>query len=71
MVCHNTFWQELPIPLELDHLDGDPEHNTEDNCRLICPNCHAQTPTYKGRNVGKVLNSKRQKVMARYAGKYR
>lgn len=62
---------QLPIPIELDHIDGNPENNKSDNLRLICPNCHAQTPTYKGRNIGKVRNSKRQKIMEKYTGKYR
>ena len=70
-VCQNSAWQDSPIPLELDHIDGNPENNTRENCRIICPNCHAQTETYKGRNVGRVQNSKRQAVMARSIGKYR
>lgn len=70
-VCLNTEWQQLPIPLELDHLDGDPENNRKENLRLICPNCHAQTATYKGKNKGKVQNTKRQNILKRYQGKYR
>jgi len=50
-VCMLTDWLEQPIPLELDHLDGDRENNSLDNLRLICPNCHAMTPTYRGKNV--------------------
>ena len=40
-----------PIPLELDHIDGDRENNLLANLRLICPNCHAQTANYRGRNI--------------------
>jgi hypothetical protein len=40
-----------PIPLELDHIDGHHWNNSLDNLRLLCPNCHAQTPTYKARNI--------------------
>jgi 5-methylcytosine-specific restriction endonuclease McrA len=64
-------WCGKPVPLELDHIDGDPENNVRENLRLICPNCHAQTPTYKGKNVGKVKNSKRQGILKKYRGKYR
>ena len=70
-VCQNTTWQEQPIPLEMDHIDGNPENSQKENLRLICPNCHAQTDTYRGKNVGKVVNSKRQRTMKRYVGLYR
>jgi hypothetical protein len=52
MMCGNTEWLEQPIPLELDHIDGDASNNLPINLRLICPNCHALTPTWKGRNRG-------------------
>ncbi len=48
--CKNTEWMGNPIPLELDHIDG----NNEDNLRLLCPNCHAQTDTYRGKNKSKL-----------------
>jgi len=48
--CLNTVWQEQPIPLELDHIDGDHTNNLLDNLRLLCPNCHAQTSTYRSKN---------------------
>jgi 5-methylcytosine-specific restriction endonuclease McrA len=38
--------------IEIDHIDGDPENNHPSNLRLLCPNCHSQTATYKGKNVG-------------------
>lgn len=41
------------IPLEVDHIDGDWKNTTEANLRLICPNCHSLTHTYKSRNRGK------------------
>jgi hypothetical protein len=42
-----------PIPLELDHIDGDAGNNNYDNLRVLCPNCHALTPTFKAKNKGK------------------
>ena len=36
----------------LDHIDGSRENNRLSNLQLLCPNCHAQTPTYRGRNIG-------------------
>lgn len=38
------------LPLEIDHIDGNSENNSEDNLRLICPNCHSST--YRGANRG-------------------
>src|SRR5262249_39470010 len=49
--CSLVHWRGVPIPLELDHRDGDRLNNELGNLRLLCPNCHALTPTYRGRNV--------------------
>ena len=38
------------IPIELNHIDGDFTNNKIENLELICPNCHALTPSYKGAN---------------------
>src|SRR5665213_3090526 len=48
--CHLTQWRGRGIPLELDHRDGVRDNNELTNLRLLCPNCHAMTPTYRGRN---------------------
>ena len=49
--CGGTDWMGRRIPLELDHIDGDRLNNLLVNLRLLCPNCHALTSTYRGRNV--------------------
>lgn len=48
--CGLDEWLGQPIPLELDHRDGDRDNQELANLRLLCPNCHALTPTYRGRN---------------------
>jgi hypothetical protein len=37
---------------ELEHKDGNSENNDPENLEWICPNCHSQTDTYKGKNFG-------------------
>ena len=49
--CGLERWRDTPIPLELDHVSGDRSDNRLENLRLLCPNCHAQTETYRGRNI--------------------
>lgn len=52
-VCENcklNTWNGLPIPIELDHINGKSNDNRLDNLRILCPNCHAQTETYRGKN---------------------
>lgn len=43
-------WQDGMIALEIDHIDGDCSNNELSNLRYLCPNCHALTETYRGRN---------------------
>ena len=53
MNCKSTTWLGKPIPLELDHINGDRNDNRLVNLRLLCPNCHAFTSTYRGKNRSK------------------
>lgn len=50
--CGRTSWAGRPIPLELDHINGINNDNRLENLRLLCPNCHALTDNYRGRNIG-------------------
>lgn len=54
--CGIDEWQGETIVLDLDHINGNNRDNRLINLRFLCPNCHSQTDTYKGRNknTGKV-----------------
>jgi hypothetical protein len=40
------FWNSKKLTIQLDHKDGDRTNNAFENLRMICPNCHTQTPTF-------------------------
>ena len=44
-------WQDGIIALELHHKDGDNTNNELNNLQYLCPNCHALTDTYRGKNI--------------------
>ena len=46
-------WQNGIISLEVDHINGDNKDNRVKNLRYLCPNCHALTDTYRGKNVSR------------------
>lgn len=56
--CGISDWRGTQISLELDHVDGNAANNIPDNVRLLCPNCHSITSTWKGRNRGKGRKSR-------------
>ena len=40
------------VPLNIDHIDGDPTNHHIENLTVLCPNCHSLTPTYGAKNRG-------------------
>jgi hypothetical protein len=54
--CGFTEWLENPVPLEVHHVDGDELNSELDNLLLLCPNCHALTENYRGRNINRDRN---------------
>lgn len=54
--CKLSEWMGEKIPLELEHKDGNHFNNERDNLEILCPNCHALTSTWRGRNKNTVRN---------------
>jgi len=51
--CGLDEWRGKFLGLDLDHINGDNRDNRLENLRFLCPNCHSQTDTYKGKNINK------------------
>jgi len=48
---HNK-WYDGPVPLQVDHIDGDSTNTARENLRVLCPTCHVTTDTYGAKNAG-------------------
>lgn len=50
-LCGLREWLGKPIMMHIDHINGVRDDHRFENLRMLCPNCHSQTPTYGGRNA--------------------
>jgi len=63
MICN---WGESnpysnKVPIEIEHIDGNSDNNSLENLKLLCPNCHSLTPTYKAMNKGNGRYKRRER----------
>jgi 5-methylcytosine-specific restriction endonuclease McrA len=50
-ICGIEEWNDKKINMELDHIDGNRTNHRIENLRMLCPNCHSQTDTYRAKNI--------------------
>ena len=64
--CMECNWNEVnpyskKVPIEIEHIDGNSENNDLKNLKLLCPNCHSLTPTYRALNIGNGRYKRRER----------
>ena len=57
-ICGRSLWNDVPIPLEVHHEDGNTLNNELDNIHLLCPNCHAVTYNWRKPNTEYISDDK-------------
>jgi HNH endonuclease. len=52
-ICYDCgigpLWNNKPLSLQLDHINGIADDHRLNNLRILCPNCHSQTATFAGK----------------------
>lgn len=66
--CGRSKWLGLPIKLELHHKNGNNIDNRIENIQILCPNCHALTENYRGKNKDKSVQRETSEVEHRKFG---
>ncbi|MFL5732145.1 MAG: HNH endonuclease [Chloroflexia bacterium] len=64
--CEECGWAKRAadgrLPLELDHINGDPHDNRLENLRILCPNCHSLRENHRGLSKGKFRRQRGEQV---------
>jgi len=73
--CCICGWAEVnlktgQVPLVADHIDGNWRNNTEENLRLICPNCDSLLPTFSALNKGRGRENRSRSKRAKEAKEF-
>ena len=59
-ICGITEWRGQPVPVVVDHIDGNAYNSKVDNFRLVCGNCNMQLPTFTSKNRGNGRKARRE-----------
>jgi len=56
--CMKCGWDKINkwtvrVPIEMNHIDGNPEHHELTNVELLCPNCYSLSEFTKSRGKGR------------------
>ena len=54
-MCGIEDWLGERLAFELDHIDGNSRNHLLENLRVVCPNCHSQTETYRAKNISNIF----------------
>jgi hypothetical protein len=67
-ICGTEVWNGKPVPLVMDHIDGNSDNWDVTNLRLVCRNCDGQLDTFCGKNKGYGASRSKRKMKKYYDG---